>query len=71
MIDKQRDGGRQRARAKRGRQNMESTVGGATDGGIRAAGIEDLPAILEIYNEVVEHSTAIYALEPESLGQRQ
>ncbi len=37
---------------------------------IRAATEEDLPAILEIYNDAVLHSTASYDLEPSTLEQR-
>lgn len=37
---------------------------------IRPATAHDLPAILEIYNEVVVHSTAVYALEPVKLEDR-
>lgn len=42
----------------------------ATATEVRAATEADLPAILEIYNEVVRTSTAIYALEPSSLAER-
>jgi phosphinothricin acetyltransferase len=38
---------------------------------LRAASEADLPDILGIYNEVVRTSTAIYALEPSSLEDRQ
>ena len=37
---------------------------------VRPAGPDDLPGILAIYNEVVESSTAIYAIEPASLEER-
>ena len=37
---------------------------------LRPARPDDLPAILAIYNDVVCHSTAIYALEPATLAQR-
>ena len=37
---------------------------------IRAATHRDLPGILDIYNEVVASSTAIWAFEPASLAQR-
>jgi L-amino acid N-acyltransferase YncA len=37
---------------------------------IRAARESDLPQILEIYNEVIATSTAVYSLEPTSLGER-
>jgi phosphinothricin acetyltransferase len=37
---------------------------------IRAARPEDLPGILDIYNEVVENSTAIFALLPVTLDDR-
>ena len=37
---------------------------------IRDAGSADLPGILEIYNEVVASSTAIYAIEPSTLAER-
>jgi L-amino acid N-acyltransferase len=35
------------------------------------ARLADLPAILEIYNEVIMHSTAIYAEEPATLEERE
>jgi len=38
---------------------------------IRSATIEDLPAILEIYNDVICHSTAVYCDEPVDLEERQ
>lgn len=38
---------------------------------IRPAAPADMPALLDIYNDVVAHSTAIYALEPASPAQRQ
>lgn len=38
---------------------------------VRAASAEDLPAILAIYNEVIASSTAIYALVPTTLDERQ
>jgi phosphinothricin acetyltransferase len=38
---------------------------------IRPATAEDLPAINAIYNEVVEHSTACFDLEPISPAQRE
>ena len=37
---------------------------------IRAAKPGDLPGILAIYNEVIAHSTAVYALEPATLAER-
>ena len=37
---------------------------------IRHATPADLPGILAIYNEVIEHSTAIYALAPTTLAER-
>jgi phosphinothricin acetyltransferase len=46
----------------------ERSVATATE--VRGATEADLPAILEIYNEVVRTSTAIYALEPSSLAER-
>lgn len=39
--------------------------------GLRAAIESDLPAILAIYNEVIATSTAVYALEPAALDERQ
>jgi phosphinothricin acetyltransferase len=39
--------------------------------GVRAAIEGDLPAILAIYNEVIATSTAVYALEPATLDDRQ
>lgn len=38
---------------------------------IRSASQADLPSILEIYNEVIANSTAVYALSPSSLEERQ
>jgi len=38
---------------------------------VRAAIEGDLPAILAIYNEVIATSTAVYALEPATLDERQ
>lgn len=38
---------------------------------VRAAAAGDVPAILAIYNEVIASSTAIYALEPTTLAERQ
>ena len=38
---------------------------------IRPATAADLPAVLAIYNEVIENSTAVYALAPTSLAERQ
>ena len=38
---------------------------------IRPAGIDDLPAVLAIYNEVIATSTAVYSLEPSTLAERQ
>ena len=38
---------------------------------IRAATAADLPAIRDIVNEVIAHSTAIYAFEPVTLAERQ
>jgi phosphinothricin acetyltransferase len=37
---------------------------------IRPAGLEDLPAILEIYNEAVLNTTATYDCEPRTLEHR-
>jgi phosphinothricin acetyltransferase len=37
---------------------------------IVAATVDELPGILAIYNEVIEHSTAIYALAPTTLAER-
>ena len=37
---------------------------------IRAARLPDVPAILEIYNHYVRHSTCTYQLEEETLAQR-
>lgn len=37
---------------------------------VRAATAADLPAILDIYNEVIAHSTAVFALAPVSLEER-
>ena len=38
---------------------------------IRMAEPADLPALLDIYNDVITHSTAVYALEPVTLESRQ
>ena len=38
---------------------------------VRAATENDLPSILAIYNEVIATSTAVYALEPATLDERQ
>jgi len=38
---------------------------------VRAATESDLPALLAIYNEVITTSTAVYALEPSALDERQ
>ena len=38
---------------------------------MRAATESDLPGILAIYNEVIATSTAVYALEPATLDERQ
>jgi L-amino acid N-acyltransferase YncA len=38
---------------------------------IRPARAADLPAMLSIYNEVIENSTAVYALAPSTLAERQ
>lgn len=38
---------------------------------IRDAEADDLPGLLAIYNEVIAHSTAIYADEPATLADRQ
>jgi L-amino acid N-acyltransferase YncA len=38
---------------------------------IRPARAADLPAMLSIYNEVIENSTAVYALAPSTLDERQ
>ena len=38
---------------------------------IRPASASDLPALLAIYNEVVETSTAVYSLAPSTLAERQ
>ncbi len=40
------------------------------DYSIRAATTEDLPSILNIFNDVIAHSTAVYALEPTTLQER-
>ena len=37
---------------------------------IRRATLEDLPAILDIYNEVIANSTAVYSVEPVTLENR-
>jgi len=37
---------------------------------VRAATEGDLSSILAIYNEVIETSTAVYALEPATLDER-
>jgi L-amino acid N-acyltransferase YncA len=37
---------------------------------IRPARETDLPEILEIYNQVILHTTAVYAYEPHTLGMR-
>lgn len=37
---------------------------------IRAATVDDLADVLEIYNEVIAHSTAVYALAPATLAER-
>ncbi len=37
---------------------------------IRSADEDDLPAILAIYNDVIAHSTAVFALAPTSLAER-
>jgi GNAT superfamily N-acetyltransferase len=37
---------------------------------VRAAASADLPGILAIYNEVIENSTAVYALDPVTLDER-
>jgi L-amino acid N-acyltransferase YncA len=37
---------------------------------VRPAGADDVPAMLAIYNEVVEHSTAIYSFKPSTLDER-
>jgi len=34
---------------------------------IRPATLEDLPAILDIYNEVIANSKAVYSVEPVTL----
>ncbi|MBV8046237.1 MAG: N-acetyltransferase [Paludibacterium sp.] len=38
---------------------------------IRPAALVDLPAILDIYNEVISHSTAVYCDDPVTLAERQ
>jgi L-amino acid N-acyltransferase YncA len=38
---------------------------------VRAATKSDLSSILAIYNEVIATSTAVYALEPATLDERQ
>jgi phosphinothricin acetyltransferase len=38
---------------------------------IRPATPDDLPAILDIYNEVIRHSTAVYCDDPVDLAERQ
>lgn len=42
-----------------------------TDARIRPATRDDVPGILAIYNEIIENSTAVYALTPTTLGERQ
>jgi L-amino acid N-acyltransferase YncA len=37
---------------------------------VRPANADDVPAMLAIYNEVVEHSTAIYSIKPSTLDER-
>ncbi|MCK9355834.1 MAG: GNAT family N-acetyltransferase, partial [Dehalococcoidia bacterium] len=37
---------------------------------IRQATAEDLPAILDIYNEVIANSTAVYSTAPSTLEDR-
>jgi L-amino acid N-acyltransferase len=37
---------------------------------IREAAVADLPGILEIYNEVIAHTTAVYSEQPASLEDR-
>jgi len=37
---------------------------------VRGARAEDLPGITSIYNEVIEHTTAVYLLEPTSVAER-
>lgn len=37
---------------------------------IRPAGAADVPALLDIYNEVVAHSTAVFAHTPSTLAER-
>jgi phosphinothricin acetyltransferase len=38
---------------------------------LRAATEQDIPAILEIYNDVILNSTAVYSEQPHTLGMRQ
>jgi len=38
---------------------------------IREAGMEDLPSLLEIYNEVILNTTSVYSEEPHTLAMRQ
>ncbi len=38
---------------------------------IRKATVQDIPAITEIYNDVILNTTAVYAYEPFTLGNRQ
>jgi L-amino acid N-acyltransferase len=45
-------------------------VSRGTDVNVRPARREDLPAILEIYNEAVLHTTATYDCEPRTLDER-
>ncbi len=37
---------------------------------VRAAAASDLPGILDIYNDVIRNSTAVYALDPVTLDER-
>ena len=38
---------------------------------VRAATYDDLPAILDIYNEVIQNTTAVYSYQPHTLEMRQ
>src|SRR6476646_8000548 len=38
---------------------------------IRAATYDDLPGILDIYNDVILHTTAVYSYKPHTLQMRQ
>ena len=38
---------------------------------VRAATYDDLPGILEIYNDVIQNTTAVYSYQPHTLAMRQ